>query len=219
MKLTHNKLKQIINEVMNEALSKTGIANKATMDAFGGSDQYTNWKALQKNDRRQANAIEDAVLSNQMVRSDLMQVIRDYQLKPIMNYKGDQPTPLQGQVGFFRKVYPSKKYALEEDIPKNIAREMFIIIDTYIFDNGGKTGVKQFIKYELWLEQTTKKRNKKSQFSWHAKNEDIKEEFEFELNISPQKKYLAREVFKYFSSPDLVESLINKLEEIEANQV
>jgi len=219
MKLTHNKLKQIINEVMNEALSKTGIANKATMDAFGSPDQYTNWKALQKNDSRQANAIEDTILSNQMIRSDLMQVIRDYQLKPIMNYNGDRPEPLQGQVGFYRKVYPSKKYALEEDIPKNITREMFIVIDTYIFDNGGKTGVKQFIKYELWLEQTTKKRNKNQTYAWHAKNKDIKEEFEFELNISPKKRNLAREVFSYFSSPDLVESLTNKLEEIEANQL
>ena len=209
---------------MNEALSKTGIANKATMDAFGSPDQYTNWKALQKNDSRQANAIEDSILSNQMIRSDLMQVIRDYQLKPIMNYNGDRPEPLQGQVGFFRKVYPSKKYALEEDIPKNITREMFIVIDTYIFDNGGKTGVKQFIKYELWLEQASWKKSlgwahKKPQYSWHAKNKDIKEEFEFELNISPKKRNLAREVFSYFSSPDLVESLTNKLEEIEANQL
>ena len=77
MKLNSKTLKQLINEVMDEALTSKAMINKKNFDAIGDSDMYSRWKDLEKNSPEQAKAMMDSFVDEPTMKSPIIGLIVD----------------------------------------------------------------------------------------------------------------------------------------------
>lgn len=82
MKLNSKILKQMINEVMSEALTSKAMIDKRNFDAIGDSDLYSKWKDLEQNNPEQAKAMMDAFVDEPMMKSPIIGLMEELGFEP-----------------------------------------------------------------------------------------------------------------------------------------